>query len=152
MSRDFFSTAAQVLPVLLLALVWESRYLERLPAEQRFTRLEDPVHGVRFWAKSRVWIWALTVVTVTICAIAICLLVLAGLVPGWAWLGFATVVGLGLALVSLMYRIWTDIVVATRLIRRNGRVHQQDHRTLAACQRRSQQLGLSERHLEKWER
>lgn len=116
MSRDFYSTAAQVLPVLLLALVWESRYLEKLPTEQRRTRHEDPENGVKFWTKARVRIYALTVVTATITALAICLLVLGGVIPNLEWLGFVTVAGLLFALGSLMYRIWYDIILATHLI------------------------------------
>jgi hypothetical protein len=42
MPRDFYSTAAQVLPVLLLALVWESQYLEAPPRQPRRLRRDDP--------------------------------------------------------------------------------------------------------------
>lgn len=38
---DFYSTAAQVFPVILLALIWESRYLEKLHLERRLSRRED---------------------------------------------------------------------------------------------------------------
>ena len=114
MSRDFYSTAAQVLPVLLLALVWESRYLEALPLQHRRHRRDDPAHGVRFWTKPRVRIYALTVATVTLGATVICLLVVAGVLPNWTTLGLITIVGLLLASVSLLYRIWTDIIEATR--------------------------------------
>ena|ERR1700754_2143999 len=47
MPRVFYATMAQVLPVLLLAPVWESRYLENLPNEERRSRRDDPRDGTR---------------------------------------------------------------------------------------------------------
>jgi hypothetical protein len=115
MPRDFYSTAAQVLPVLLLALVWESKYLDALPGQQRRLRRDDPERGVWFCTKSRVRVYALAVATLTLAGILICLLVLAGLLPDWTALGAVTVASLALTSVSLLYRIWSDIVDATRV-------------------------------------
>jgi len=112
-NRDFYATMAQVLPVLLLALVWESNYLQRLRAQSRLSRRVDPA-GVWFWTKPRVRMYLLFVVTVLLSGIAISLLVLAGALADMAWLRFVLVGGLLLALVTLLVRIGTDIVGATR--------------------------------------
>ncbi|WP_125617928.1 hypothetical protein [Actinomadura sp. WAC 06369] len=45
--QEFYTTLAQVFPVLLLALLWDSRYLERLREQERRSRAADPVDGVR---------------------------------------------------------------------------------------------------------
>jgi hypothetical protein len=46
---DFYGTAAQVIPALLLALTWESDYLRRLEHEDRsdYPVFKKPV--VRWW-------------------------------------------------------------------------------------------------------
>ncbi|MGH3811805.1 MAG: hypothetical protein ACRDUV_05035 [Pseudonocardiaceae bacterium] len=109
MNRDFYATMAQVLPVLLLALVWDSNYLQRLRAQSRPSRRVDPV-GVWFWTKPRVRMYLLFVAVVLHTAIAVSLLVLAGA----AWLRGVLVGGLLLALVTLLVRVGSDIVGATR--------------------------------------
>jgi hypothetical protein len=104
---------AQVLPVLLLALLWDSDYLSRLRRQQRPSRRVDPA-GVWFWTKPRVRIHMLFVTTVLIAGIAVSLFVLAGVLADAAWLRGVLVAGLLLALVSLLVRIGSDIVLATR--------------------------------------
>ena len=114
MYRDFYATMAQVLPVVLLALVWESNYLERLRSQPRKLRRDDPVNGVWFWTKPRVRVFSLVVTGLLACAIAMSALVLAGILGDAAWLrGVATAV-LVLALVTLLVRIGADVVNATK--------------------------------------
>jgi hypothetical protein len=113
MDLDFYTTMAQVLPVLLLALVWDSNYLMRLRAQPRRSRREDP-GGVLFWTKPRVRVYSLFVTAVLVAGIALSLLVLSGAVPDTAWLRGVLMGGLLLALMTLYTRIGSDIVVATR--------------------------------------
>lgn len=113
MPRDFYATMAQVLPVLLLALVWESRYLESLSGQQRRLRRDDPVNGVWFWTKPRVRAYAITVATVVLADTGLCILVLADTVPDSPPLRVVVITGLLLALVSLLYRICAQIIHAT---------------------------------------
>jgi hypothetical protein len=48
LTGNFYPTLAQVLPVLLLALIWDSAYLIRLRRQRRPLRRDDPA-GVWFW-------------------------------------------------------------------------------------------------------
>ncbi len=109
--RDFYGTVAQVLPVVVLALVWESRYFEILRARPR---QQDPQEGVRFWTLHRVRIYSLTVATTIILDIAVCLLVLAGLIGDSPALRVLVSAGVALGLVSLLYRIWVHVLDATQ--------------------------------------
>jgi hypothetical protein len=113
MYRDFYATLAQVLPVLLLALIWESRYLERLSGQARPSRRTDPANGF-WWTKRRVRIYALTIASVIVGELAIVLLVLAGLFGDSTVLRAILVVGVSGALASLLFRIVMDVVVATK--------------------------------------
>lgn len=111
--RDFYATLAQTLPVLLLALIWESRYLERLRGQTRPLRRDDPVNGVIFWTKPRVRIYAIFVGTMVLLDTGLCALVLGGAVRDSAWLRCVAGFGLGLALASLLFRTCVEIVKAT---------------------------------------
>lgn len=113
MYRDFYATMAQVLPVLLLALVWEANYLQRLRAQPRPSRRVDPA-GVWFWTKPRVRAYSLFVAAVLVTGIAVSMLVLAGALADAAWLRGVLVGILLFALVTLLVRMSTDIVIATR--------------------------------------
>jgi len=112
--RDFYATMAQVLPVVVLALVWESKYLERLASKPRLRRRDDPVNGVRFWLKPRVRAYTLLVTGALITALAVSLLVLAGALDDAVWVRTALTGALVLSLVTLFVRISTDVVAATR--------------------------------------
>jgi hypothetical protein len=112
-NRDFYATMAQVLPVLLLALVWDSMYLERLRQQTRRSRRVDP-SGVLFWTKPRVRVYSLFVTSMLIMGIGVSMLVLAGVLADGAWLRGVLVGGLILGLVTLQVRIGSDIVSATR--------------------------------------
>ncbi|MEV4566106.1 hypothetical protein AB0K12_20280 [Nonomuraea sp. NPDC049419] len=109
--RDFYATVAQVLPVVLLAFVWDSKYFDGLSERQR---------NVRFWTLERVRIYALSVATVIIADLAVCLLVLAGTVPDSAGLRGVVIAGVALGLVSLLYRILATIITNTRPVDREG--------------------------------
>jgi hypothetical protein len=113
MHENFYITAAQVLPILLLALIWQSRYLENLRLQRRLLRRADPGHGVLFWTKPRVRVYAMTVVTVTLACLILCLLLLAGIMPDSIGLRLVVISGLALASASLLYRMWNEIRDAT---------------------------------------
>lgn len=112
--RDFYATMAQVLPVLLLALIWESKYLDELRGERRASRRDDPVQGVLFWTKPRVRAYAITAASTIIITMALCILVLAGVLDDGRSVRVIVMCGLGLALASLLFRICVEIVKATR--------------------------------------
>jgi MFS family permease len=114
MPMDFYATVAQVLPVLLLALVFESRYLDRTRIRRAVSRTEDPVAGVRFWTKRRVRVYALAVTTVVLLDIVLSLVMLAGYLPDSVGLRALMIAGVVLAGVTLMYRIWMEVIEATR--------------------------------------
>src|SRR5262249_35045179 len=105
MTRDFYATVAQVLPVLLLALVFESRHLERIRSEQRRSRRVDPVNGVLFWTKVRVRVYLLSVAVMMLGDTGLCVLTLAGWVPDSVPLRAAVVTGVILAVGTLLFRI-----------------------------------------------
>lgn len=112
---DYYGTVAQILPVLVLALVWDSRYFEGLRLQPRRSRREDPVSGVRFWTLPRVRAYALTVSTVIIGDLAICLLVLAGWVGDNSVIRGITLGGLLLGAATLLWRMWMHIIEATKV-------------------------------------
>ena len=102
---DFYGTTAQVIPVLLLALIWESGYLERLKKQDR--------SKYRFWRKPRVRVWGIFMALAALGAEAVMMLVLAdvverGTIPRWIGL-----VGLGVLIGSLVVRLITDVLDAT---------------------------------------
>ncbi|GGO81041.1 hypothetical protein [Nonomuraea cavernae] len=113
MPRDFYATVAQVLPVLLLAMLWESRFLEGLADRPRVSRRLDPVGGVRFWTRPRVRVYSLSVATIVMLDVGLCLLVLGGLVPDSVALRALVAAGLLLVLGTLLTRIWIDVIRAT---------------------------------------
>lgn len=112
MATEFYATLAHVLPILLLALMWDSEYLVRLRRQQRLPRRMDPT-GVRFWTKPRVRIYALLVTGETVLSTAVAILVLARVIPDSRALRIALSVGLALLLITLLTRIASDVVGAT---------------------------------------
>ena len=124
--RDFYATAAQVLPVILLALVWESRYFEQLRLRQKSSRSPAGNDTFRFWTLPRVRIYSLFVAGVIVVAIAICLLVLGGFVGSSGALRGIVTAGVALALASLLYRVCVHIISSTNpSAYERGRVDQQ---------------------------
>jgi steroid 5-alpha reductase family enzyme len=116
--RDFLSSAAQVIPVLMLALVWESRFLKHLSENPCRLRRDDPAGGVLFWTKSRVRVWimftVLVAVAVAVAVLMLAMLVLAGAVGDSIALRALVLSGLALVLTSLLMRAVGDIVQAPR--------------------------------------
>ena len=112
LTSNFYPTLAQVLPVLLLALIWDSAYLIRLRRQRRPLRRDDPA-GVWFWTKPRVRVYILVVTGAAITSIAIIMLVLAGLIPDSLGLRIALSAGLILLLATLAVRIGADVIRAT---------------------------------------
>jgi hypothetical protein len=112
MAGNFYSTLAQVLPVLLLALMWDSAYLVRLRQQRRPPRRADPA-GVLFWTKPRVRIYILAVAGEVGVSTAMTMLVLAGIIPDSRPLRIALSAGLMLLLITLLTRIAVDVIQAT---------------------------------------
>lgn len=111
--RDFYATMAQVFPVLMLALVWESSFLERLRGQARRLRRDDPA-GVRFWTKRRVRNWTVFVVVVAALGLALCCLVLAGALADSVAARAGVLCGLAIVLGTLLTRAVVDTVQASR--------------------------------------
>jgi hypothetical protein len=80
MASEIYATLAHVLPILLLALMWDSEYLVLPRRQQRLPRRIDPA-GVRFWIKQQVRIYALFVTGETVVSTAVAILVLARVIP-----------------------------------------------------------------------
>lgn len=112
--RDFYSTMAQVFPVLMLALVWESSFLEQLRRHARPPRSLDHPSGVKFWTKPRVRIWIIGIVVAATAELSLSVLVLAGALPDTVALRAVVLAGLGVVLASLLTRAIVDTLDATR--------------------------------------
>jgi hypothetical protein len=112
MASDFYTTMAQVFPLLLLALIWDSSFLDRLRRQQRRLRRVDP-EGVWFWTKPRVRAFTLFVATLAVGLTGISLLELAGFIPNSLALRVVISCGLVLVLGALLTRIWIDVIAAT---------------------------------------
>jgi hypothetical protein len=109
---NFYSSLAQILPLLLLAFIWESGFLARL-RRQRRRRRNGSQRGVLFWTKPRVRAYTLTVATVVIASTAITMFALAGMLPDSAALRIGLSAGLVLVLLTLLTRITVDVFWAT---------------------------------------
>lgn len=112
MHSDFYTTLAQVLPLLLLALIWDSAYLERLRGQSRRKRSEDPA-GVRFWTKPRVRAYTLFVAAVVGAATATTIFELGGIISDSIGLRITLICALSVVLGTLMARIYFDVMAAT---------------------------------------
>ncbi|MFD0899793.1 hypothetical protein [Actinomadura sediminis] len=111
---EFYTTLAQVFPVLLLALLWDSRYLERLREQERRSRDADPVDGVRFWTKGRVRAYTILLALLNITGLGVTVLALSGLYGDSAPLRTALAIILITSLLTLFVRVWGQVVWATR--------------------------------------
>jgi hypothetical protein len=114
MHRDFYGTAAQVLPVLMLALVWESRFLERLRDQDRRRRGLDHPGGVLFWTKPRVRVYSIIVSASIVLGTVLSVGLLAGLFGDSVVLRAVVFGCLLLGLLTLLTRISVDVLDATR--------------------------------------
>lgn len=111
-ASDYYSTIAQVLPLLLLALIWDSSFLERLRGQQRPSRRIDP-SGVLFWTKPRVRLYTLFIAVVVLASTAASIFELAGFIPDSFTLRVVLACLLGLVVATLLTRIWYDVIAAT---------------------------------------
>ncbi|MGR7026208.1 hypothetical protein [Geodermatophilus sp. URMC 62] len=102
---DFYTTLAQVLPVLLLTIVWDRDYLD----EPRTRNDADVV----FWTRNIVRWYSVALSTILILGIAICLLVLARVLPDADWVRGGLTGVTALALLTLSVRIGARVVQAT---------------------------------------
>jgi len=109
---DFYTTMAEVLPLLLLALIWDSSYLDRLRGQRRLSRRVDPA-GVRFWTKPRVRVYTLMIAGIVIVSTGISILVLGRFIPDSLALRVTLSCGLVVVLSTLLTRIYFDVIVAT---------------------------------------
>ncbi|WP_322755307.1 hypothetical protein [Frankia sp. Cas3] len=112
MHAEFYTTVAQVIPVFLLGLMWESAYLDRLRTERRPAR-GGGVPGY-FWTKPRVRVFILSVTTAVMLALLVDVLVLVGVVSDTVLVRSVVVAGLVIVMGTLFFRIWVDVVRATR--------------------------------------
>jgi hypothetical protein len=110
---DFYTTLSQVLGVLVLSLMWDSQYLQRLARQER-PRRQAGTHGVWFWTKPRVRIYSLMVAAALIGGIGAAMSVLGGFLKDTAPLRITLIAVLALGLVTLLTRLSSDIITATR--------------------------------------
>jgi hypothetical protein len=111
---NFYPTLAQVFPLLLLAVVWDSGFLERLRRQRRLPKKEDQAQGVRFWYKSRVRWYTLGVVGLAVASMGVIVFVLAGVIPDSYALRLILSFVLVLVLLTLLTRISIDVLWATQ--------------------------------------
>lgn len=115
MANDFYATLAQVLPLLLLAFIWDSGYLVRLRRQRRLPRRVHSA-GVWFWTKPRVRVYMLVVTGVVVGSTGVTVLVLAGLIPDSRALRIVLSGGLVLVLATLLTRISVYVIRATAVL------------------------------------
>jgi hypothetical protein len=103
---DFYGTAAQVIPVLLLALTWETDYLRRLRDEDRKDYLVFKKPVVRWWG---LFMIVTALVGEGAMVLVLADVVEAGDIPkGLGLLGMASLVG------SMAVRLSSDLWKATK--------------------------------------
>jgi hypothetical protein len=111
-TSDFYDTLAQVMPLLLLALIWDSAYLDRLRRQRRELGGAGQ-DAVRFWSKPRVRAYLLAVAGVVVATTFVAIGVQARFIPDSFALRVVLACGLALVLGTLMYRIYYDVMSAT---------------------------------------
>jgi hypothetical protein len=110
---DFYNTSAQVIPVLVLALAWESNYPQQLANEDRTTG---------FWKMKRVAAWSYFCTAAAVFAEAMCLLVVASIVDPGVIPKIVAFAGLTALIGSLLTRVFADIRRVSNWPRRSRRV------------------------------
>lgn len=101
---DFYANAAQVLAIVILALVWDSKYFDRLRT-RTFTK-----KGFWRWSRGKVRAYSVAVAVVVIADVALCLMVLAGLFTNSTTLQVIVGAGVVLVLSTLLFRMVTHIM------------------------------------------
>ncbi|WP_239334610.1 hypothetical protein [Frankia sp. CiP3] len=108
---ELYTTIAQTTPVLLLALMWDSAYLDRVRTEHRPARGDGPAGF--FWTKPRVRIFILSIAVLVMSTLLLDVLVLARAVADVALVRVTVVGGLVVVMGALLFRIWVDVLRAT---------------------------------------
>jgi hypothetical protein len=101
---DFYGTAAQVLAIVVLALVWESGYFEKLRTKT------FPHSGWWRWTRTKVRMYSVTAAVLVLADLALCLAVLAGVWNNSTALRIIVGAGVGLALGTLLFRMISHIM------------------------------------------
>jgi hypothetical protein len=109
---DFYAATAQVLPLLLLALMWDSGFLRRLRDQPRPLRRDDP-NGVLFWTRPRVRAYAVFLSADLVVSDGVAILVLAHLLPDSFALRAFIAASVLVALSTLLTRLSVDVIQAT---------------------------------------
>ncbi|HEY5858290.1 MAG TPA: hypothetical protein VIW24_30780 [Aldersonia sp.] len=108
MHREFYAALAKVLPVLLLALAWESSYREKLKRRANIGRSE------LFWTVRRVRGFSFALTAMLVAGIYLSISVLADTWPSDAlWVRLLLMAFLICTLTTLFVRIGADTVEAT---------------------------------------
>ena len=98
---NFYITVAQIIPVLLLALVWEGKYLDRVESGE--------TKGQSFWKPKQVMIWSWLILPSAVIVELLCILAAA---VGWlrnefcGWVVVIVMIGL---LATLLVRMLADV-------------------------------------------
>jgi hypothetical protein len=103
---EFYATAAEMFPVLFLAIAWDSGYFKSLKG-----RTDDKAW---FWKRRQIRWFGIVLCTWNILSIVVALLVLAGLAPDWIVLRLLVMVGLVVSAGTLLYRIYAALRDATK--------------------------------------
>lgn len=101
----FYETSAAVIPVLLLALVFDSKYLENY---------KNPGEGNKRWSRRRVIAVGVLVCAATLLGEVVAFVVLAGAVDSGAWAKWVIGSAGAALLVTLLVRVILDIIERTR--------------------------------------
>ena len=101
--NDFYANSAQLLAIVVLALIWQSGYFDKLRTK------EFPEKWWR-WSRTKVRWYSAGVSAVIFADMALCLMVLAGLPadsPGWRiTVGTGVAVALGTLFFRILSKIW----------------------------------------------
>ena len=103
--NNYYESLAEVLPLLLLAFMWESHYLDRLPGISDENR--------KLWKKPVVRVYVIFVSIFVLASIAVCVLVLSGYCPENSFTRIFVLCGTVILLVTMSFRLYYDITDAT---------------------------------------
>jgi hypothetical protein len=101
---EFYSTTAQVIPVLLLALGWDSGYLKRV---------QNQVKDRRRWPDPRIRAWGTAMALTSLIGEAAMVLVLADVMTGGPVPKSLGLIALAALSITVTVRLITDILAAT---------------------------------------
>jgi IPT/TIG domain len=98
---DFYANAAQVLAILVLALIWDSKYFNKVRT--------GAFNNRQFWKPPKIRVYSTLVAVVAIGGIAVCLAFLSGLLTNSTQLRVGVRFAVALALITLLFRMITHI-------------------------------------------